>query len=434
MKDDPAEHEGPTRRDYVKYGGGLLAGCTDASESSSTGATSTDTSESGSGETSTGETESWTATMPPIGEVEFDSVPESVVFSEGFVADIAVALGQTDVCDGFAYNKWVTEFYDLLPGISVEEDVRSILDDGSADKEILFEIDPDLIAIDPNAFINYYQMDSRDVEQINSKIAPTFGQGARGPRGDGWATWPDEEPYPYLDMYEQTRVYGDVFREQERAEAIIEANRELVEEVRSRIPPEEERPTAAVFYYYDGTFGTADVDRKRVFPETVGEDGEVKTFSKKQYRDLGMIYPWADRHEKGQYWLENDLEAALEIDPDVLILDNGLNSVRKQSDVEYLKSIYETFANDPVASPLTAVQTDRFYLGGAAVQGPIANMFQLEAAAKQLYPEEFGEWPKVGNVSEYPDGFEWEPKFDEIPEDEQLFDRQRVADIINGDI
>jgi iron complex transport system substrate-binding protein len=39
-------------------------------------------------------------------------------------------------------------------------------------------------------------------------------------------------------------------------------------------------------------------------------------------------------------------------------------------------------------------------------QGPIIHLFQLEQAAQDLYPEEFG--------------------------GEQLFDRQRVADIVTG--
>jgi hypothetical protein len=43
--------------------------------------------------------------------------------------------------------------------------------------------------------------------------------------------------------------------------------------------------------------------------------------------------------------------------------------------------------------------------------------------AKQLYPDVFGEWPGDGNEDSYP----------EISTDEQLFDRQRVADIINSD-
>jgi hypothetical protein len=67
---------------------------------------------------------------------------------------------------------------------------------------------------------------------------------------------------------------------------------------------------------------------------------------------------------------------------------------------------------------VSAVKNDRIYPGGTAVQGPIVNMFQTEMAAKQLYPEEFGEWQGLG----------------EAPEDERLFDRQRVADIVNGEL
>jgi hypothetical protein len=44
--------------------------------------------------------------------------------------------------------------------------------------------------------------------------------------------------------------------------------------------------------------------------------------------------------------------------------------------------------------------------------------------AKQLFPDHFGEWPGYENGEPYP----------EIPEDQQLFDRQRVADAINGNL
>jgi len=57
----------------------------------------------------------------------------------------------------------------------------------------------------------------------------------------------------------------------------------------------------------------------------------------------------------------------------------------------------------------------------ARYQGPILNLFQLEMTAKQLYPAKFGEWPTYA-----------EGPYPEIPEDEQLFDRQAVADIIAG--
>ncbi|WP_323174204.1 hypothetical protein [Natrialba sp. PRR66] len=44
-------------------------------------------------------------------------------------------------------------------------------------------------------------------------------------------------------------------------------------------------------------------------------------------------------------------------------------------------------------------------------------------AAKQIYPEQFGEFPTYNDDGTY-----------DIPESEQLFSRKRVADIINGDV
>jgi iron complex transport system substrate-binding protein len=43
--------------------------------------------------------------------------------------------------------------------------------------------------------------------------------------------------------------------------------------------------------------------------------------------------------------------------------------------------------------------------------------------AKQLYPDIYGEFPGLDDDGTY-----------ELSKDEQLFDRQEVADIINGDI
>ncbi|GGN22820.1 hypothetical protein [Halarchaeum nitratireducens] len=68
---------------------------------------------------------------------------------------------------------------------------------------------------------------------------------------------------------------------------------------------------------------------------------------------------------------------------------------------------------------LRAVQEGNFVRTGGKRMGPIVDLFSAEATAKQLYPEEFGEWP--GSI-------------DEVPEDERLFDRQRVADVVNGEL
>jgi iron complex transport system substrate-binding protein len=95
----------------------------------------------------------------------------------------------------------------------------------------------------------------------------------------------------------------------------------------------------------------------------------------------------------------------------VIFVDNGV------ADLEFVEEQRQKLREDSVASEVAAVKNDRIYPGGTAVQGPIVNMFQTEMAAKQLYPEEFGEWHGLG----------------ETPEGEQLFDRQRVANIINGE-
>ena len=51
-------------------------------------------------------------------------------------------------------------------------------------------------------------------------------------------------------------------------------------------------------------------------------------------------------------------------------------------------------------------------------QGPVANPLKTEITAKQFYPSLFGDWRGFG----------------ETPDEERQFDRQRVADMINGNI
>lgn len=74
---------------------------------------------------------------------------------------------------------------------------------------------------------------------------------------------------------------------------------------------------------------------------------------------------------------------------------------------------------DPIGKQLSAVRNDRLYRGGGSYQGPVVNLFQAEAAARQFYPDSFGAWDGLETLRD---------------ESLTLFDRQRVADIINGDI
>jgi len=44
----------------------------------------------------------------------------------------------------------------------------------------------------------------------------------------------------------------------------------------------------------------------------------------------------------------------------------------------------------PVGSEPNAIQNDRVFVAGTPMQGPIFNLFQLENAAQQIYPDECG--------------------------------------------
>lgn len=106
----------------------------------------------------------------------------------------------------------------------------------------------------------------------------------------------------------------------------------------------------------------------------------------------------------------------MDADPDVILFLGGFEPGTS------LPKRREAFRSDPVASEITAVRNGRLYPQGARYQGPILHLFQLEMTAKQLYPERFGEWPH------YEEG-----PYPEISEDEQLFDRERVASVIRED-
>lgn len=125
----------------------------------------------------------------------------------------------------------------------------------------------------------------------------------------------------------------------------------------------------------------------------------------------------------GKRQLTTDLEGLLEADPEVIIWHGGYNLIGGYSPgwydggVTWEDDIVGALQDDPVASEVTAVQEGQILPGNIIEAGPVTNLFNTEDIAKQLYPEEFGAF----HAGEY-------------GESEQLFDRQRLADIINGDL
>jgi iron complex transport system substrate-binding protein len=421
MSDDNTNtSEAPTRRDYLKYGsavvgGGLLAGCASGGDPDSTESTtsaepdaSAETTAPTSEASDTATTDepateaSWTVAMEPRTEVTFESVPESVVVYRADYADMLIALGHGDALTGMQDTQSLpTDMLAELPGVSVDPDgITPLRQNGEYDKEVFYEIDADLHLVDPNNARVYFEFSEADIEEIGTAVAPWLGSFIRRPQEN---IGPN---YPHYTLYEAFEKVGAAFRERERYEALATVHDDMLATISEALPPESERPSVGLAFLIPGE---QYVESGVFFLNDPTQPG----MAKKQYRDLGVENVWADAGVSmdGQV----NYEALLEADPDVLIAHNAFGYT--DSIEAFQENVVDVMRDDEIGSQLTAVQNDRVYRGGKNVQGPLINLFQTEIAAKQIYPEAFGEWKGLGETSE----------------SEQLFDRQGVADIVTGD-
>ncbi|ELK51463.1 MULTISPECIES: ABC transporter substrate-binding protein [Haloferax] len=408
MDDNSTGNDGLTRRSYIRYGGtalgaGMLAGCaSDSSGSDETTAAAETTTEAAAETTTAADTEtetdtaeaadSYSVTMEPMGEVTFDSVPESWAAYDGGYADMAVALGVGDGVTGVGgAGRYYTYVYDELPGVSVDREQIEAYPEVRT-KEEFYELDNDVHLYDPNMLINWFDWDQEDVDEIAENVAPFVGN-LIFRRSDGW------HDYRYYTLYEAFEKVAQVFQREDRYEAFAALHDEFIAEIQSRLPPADERPN--VFLTYEGT-----TEPETFSPYRLNDKGT----SKKQWNDLGVTDALTGTDIENLSTTnrgELDYENLLEVDPDVILIRGH----ERKTAAEFRDTVLAYMEDHPVGGELTAVQNGRVYRGGYLNQGPIHNLFLTERAAKQLFPDEFGE----------------------VTGDAELFDRQRVADIVNGE-
>lgn len=385
---------GPTRRDTLKYGaaigGAALAGCSDLADRNE----GAETAGHGNG--------SYTVTMPPMGDVEFDSVPQSYMSYRVTHADMGVALGVGDRLKA-VYNigQYPFEFYDELPGVDVDVDSLSeieVNEDYEADKEWFYEIDCDVHLMDPE-YMSQWLLSPEDVDEIAQNIGPFFGHYARRRIGE-------ERDYPFLSLYEIFENVSKVFQREDRYAAFSEFHDEFINDLQAELPSDAERPAV----------GLVATGPEMVQNDEFGAYHIDPGYGKKQYIDLEVKNAMEGIVPEDTSYAQVDYETLLEADPDILMIHNRI--LGTDSREAFIDQVIDPMREHPLGSQLTAVQNDDVYRGGNNTQGPITNLFQTEAVAKQLYPEQFGNFPGFG----------------QIPDDAKLFDRERVADIINGDI
>ena len=367
-----------TRRQILATGGalatsGLLAGCLDSA--------------SGDDDDSAGPSgDGYTVSMEPVGDVTFDSVPETWVANNGSWADMGTALGVEPPKGLWLASRYHTQYYDGVDGVSVDKsDMVSFFDQG-VDKELYYDIEADIHVMDPNFLLNRADnWDRGDVDEVENTAGPFFGNSIFS-RGYPW-----HEDYRYYTLYEAFEKLAEVFQRTDRYEAFDSLHDEFQSTLSDVVPSEDERPSVAVVW--------AGEDEPETFLPYVISEGT----SFKQWRDLKVRDALAETDVKDLHSDrgEIDYETLVEVDPDVLLL-RGQET--KTTD-EFANTVRSYIEDHNVASSMTAVQNGDVYRGGPLYQGPITNLVLTERAARQVYGVE-----------------------------EELFDRSEVADIVAGDV
>jgi iron complex transport system substrate-binding protein len=384
----------PTRRDVIKWGGGtvigstVLAGCLGGANSDESGQS---TSESGTGsggkETGTATSGPYSVSIEPMGKVTFDQVPETWIANNGSWGDMGVALGVGAPGAVWLPSRYPTHHYEGLPGVSVNKDnITQLYSDGLS-KELFYELDADVHVMDPNFMTNRFKgLEKSDIEEIRTRIAPFFGNSIFS-RGYPW------HDYRYYTLYEAFEKLSQVFKRHDRYKAFKKLHDEFIGGIQKRLPPKSERPSVAVLWPHPAHK-----------PETFSPYLIDKGTTYKHWRDL-KVKDALKNSEVSTYHKSRgkiDYEVLLEVDPDVLLLQANEQLSRK----EFRNKVLKFMKQHSAASKLTAVKNGDVYRSGGLYQGPIINLVLTERGAHQLYSDTFTK--------------------------DELFDRKRVADIVNG--
>jgi len=376
------------RRTFLRAGSaatlaGLLAGCASPSESGgsddteappatddpTTTAAAADTTEARGEETTAESAGSYSVSMTPVGEVEFDSVPRDVaVYMPGY-ADMLVALGHGDAVASVGQKgRFHTGPYDELDGVSVDESEMVDLIEQGVSRETLLDLDPDLYLVDPNWLTNVFEMDGDDVDFLEERSAPFLGNTIFR-RTDGW------HDYDYYTLYGAFETVAEVFQETERFEAFESFHDDFVDRLADGVPGG--GPRAALVW------GGSNQPEEFSPYHLSGEGANKKAFHDLNVRDA-VAESDVDALSQSQR-SKIDYETLLDLDPEVLFVRGHEDKTRE----EFRSTVVSFMRDHDTAGRITAVENGDVYRGGPIYLGPIQHLFLAERFATRLYPETF---------------------------------------------
>ncbi|MFB6210082.1 MAG: ABC transporter substrate-binding protein [Halobacteriales archaeon] len=236
---------------------------------------------------------------------------------------------------------------------------------------------------------SFFGLEEADLAELTENVSPFIGNTIFR-RTDPW------HDYRYYDMYGAFKKVAQIFQQEDRYAAFKSLHDEYIARIQAALPSANKRPSALLCW------GGSN-EPEKFSPYRLTDKGT----NKKHFHDLGIGDALSgtgieglSTDKRGQI----DYETILKVDPEVLLVRGHEQKSRQ----EFLDTVVAFMRDHSIAGELTAVKNDAVYRGGPIYQGPIQNLFLTERFARLLYPE--------------------------IYTDEELFDRDRVANIINGNI
>lgn len=327
---------------------------------------------------------SYEACMEPVGCLSFDELPGTWIANDGIYCDMGVALGLADRLGGIGSpRRYYTSYYDELPGVSLNKADYPALSRGTRmPKEPFYAVDADVHLMDPVWLKNTFGWTEDDVEEIATNVGPFFGNYIRE-QHDAWHT------YRYYSLSEAFGKVASLFGRRSRYEQWESVRTDLDDEIRSRLPDEK---VELLLLRPQG------IPPRSFFPQYIDDSVSDLQWQVVEVADAleGSGIP--------QWGTRIDYETIARIDPEVIVMETQFadDFVLDESFKEF---VLGHMRDHPVARTVTAVENGRIHAGGINYQGPLVSLFQTEQAAQIAYPDEFGE-------------------------EEELFDRDRVARIV----
>lgn len=348
--------------------------------------------------------------MSPVGTVRFARPPERIVTQDANYNDMLVAIGRGEKLIATGYrNNFYDGFYAQLPGVRPGIDPQAIryLSGNSGvmfDKELLYQLRGDIHHIDPVQLASMRGWSAEAVAEVSRNVGPFFAN-----RYSRENIYTGTEPYEFYDLWELSGRVAQVYRQGDRIAGLKRIGDALVQRIQDRLPPPELRPRVGLIHY----------GSSRITAYSLLHGG----FGQAQYAAIGARDAFAGRNistygDGGGQGTALDLEGLLSVDPDVLIIPFAIYGAPGSGLGGRLA--YEQFLSlkaDPLGQRLSAFRHDQVHPGGTPLQGPVFYLFQVEMAAKQVYPGLFG---RFREDQDYPPA-------------ERLFDREEVARILRGD-